>query len=45
MAAGLVQTPMKFTGLFTAMDTEEQNRIVEKHQAIVDASERLSRMP
>jgi hypothetical protein len=45
MAAGLVQTPMKFTDLFTAMDTEEQNRIVEKHQAIVDRSERLSRMP
>jgi len=29
MAAGLVQTPMKFTELLTAIDNEEQNRIVE----------------
>lgn len=45
MAAGLVQVPMKFTDLLAAMDSEEQNRIVEKRQAIVNASERLSRTP
>jgi IS1 family transposase len=45
MAAGLVQTPMKFTDLLTAMDTEEQNKIADKRQAIVEASERLSRTP
>jgi len=42
MAAGLVQTPMKFTDLLTAMDTEEQSRLAEKRQAIIDASEQSS---
>ena len=42
MAAGLVQTPMKFTDLLTAMDTDEQNRLAEKRQAIIDASEQSS---
>jgi hypothetical protein len=45
MAAGLVQTPMKFTDLLTAMDTEEQNKIAGKRQAVIDASEQLSRAP
>jgi IS1 family transposase len=42
MAAGLVQTPMKFTDLLTAMDKEEENRLAEKRQAIIDASEQTS---
>jgi hypothetical protein len=42
MAAGLVQTPMKFTDLLTAMDKEEENRLAEKRQAIIDASEQSS---
>jgi len=42
MAAGLVLTPMKFTDLLTAMDTDEQNRLAEKRQAIIDASEQSS---
>jgi IS1 family transposase len=42
MAAGLVQTPMKFTDLLTVMDTEEQNRLAEKRQAIIGASEQSS---
>jgi len=42
MAAGLVQAPMKFTDLLTAMDTDEQNRLAEKRQAIIDASEQSS---
>ena len=45
MAAGLVQTPMKFTDLLTAMDSEEQNRLDEKRQAVIDASEQSSRVP
>ncbi len=45
MAAGLVLTPMKFTDLLTAMDSEEQNQIAEKRQATIEASERLSRPP
>lgn len=45
MAAGLNQTPLKFTDLLTAMDSEEQNRIEEKRQAVIDASEQLSRSP
>jgi hypothetical protein len=43
MAAGLVQTPMKFTDLLTAMDKEEESRLAEKRQAIIDASEQSSR--
>jgi IS1 family transposase len=43
MAASLIQTPLKFTNLLTAMDAEEQNQITEKRQAIIDASEQLSR--
>jgi len=43
MAAGLIQTPLKFTDLLTAMDAEEQNQIAEKRQAIIEASEQLSR--
>jgi IS1 family transposase len=42
MASGLVQTPMKFTDLLTAMDKEEENRLAEKRQAIIDASEQSS---
>jgi hypothetical protein len=45
MAAGLVQTPMKFTDLLTAMDSEEQNRLDEKRQAVIEISERSSRVP
>ena len=30
MAAGLVQTPLKFTDLLTAMDTDEQNQFSRK---------------
>jgi hypothetical protein len=45
MAAGLVPTPMKFTDLLTAMDAEEQNRLDEKRQAVIEASEQLSRVP
>ena len=37
MAAGLVQTPMKFTDLLTAMDKEEENKLAEKRQALIDA--------
>ena len=39
MAAGLVQTPMKFTDLLTAMDKEEENKLAEKRQALIDGSE------
>jgi len=42
MAAGLTQLPVKFTDLLTAMDAEEQNRIVEKRQAVIEDSEKLS---
>jgi IS1 family transposase len=42
IAAGLVLTPMKFTDLLTAMDTEEQCRLAEKRQAIIDVSEQPS---
>jgi hypothetical protein len=42
MAAGLVQTPVKFTDLLTAMDAEEQNRLVEKRQALINESEQSS---
>jgi IS1 family transposase len=45
MAAGLAQTPMNFNNLLTAMDTEEQIRLDEKRQAVIDVSERLSRAP
>src|SRR6202453_3120457 len=45
MAAGLVQTPMKFTDLLTAMDSDEKNQIEEKRQGVIDASEQLSRSP
>jgi IS1 family transposase len=41
MAAGLIQTPLKFTDLLAVMDSEEQNQIAEKRQAIIAASERL----
>ena len=43
MAAGLSQVPVKFTDLLTAMDAEEQNRLVEKRQAVIEESEKLSR--
>ena len=36
MAAGLIQTPLKFTDLLTAMDAEEQNRLIEERQASAD---------
>jgi len=42
MAAGLVQTPVKFTDLLTAIDADEQNRLVEKRQALIDDSEQSS---
>jgi len=45
MAAGLTPMPLKFTDLLTAMDAEEQNQIAEKRQAIMAASEQLSRLP
>jgi hypothetical protein len=45
MAADLVQTPMKFTDILTAIDAEEQNKIADKRQAVIDASEQLSRPP
>jgi len=31
--------------LLTAMDSDEQNKIEEKRQAVIDASEQLSRSP
>jgi len=43
MAAGLSQVPVKFTDLLTAIDAEEQNRIVEKRQAVIEEFEKLSR--
>lgn len=43
MAAGLSQIPLKFTDLLTSMDAEEQNRLVEKRQAVIEESEKLSR--
>jgi hypothetical protein len=43
MAAGLIQTPLKFTDLLTAIDADKQNRLVEKRQAIIETSEKLSR--
>jgi hypothetical protein len=45
MLAGLVLTPLKFTDLLRAMDSEEQNQIAEKRQAIIEASEQSSRPP
>jgi IS1 family transposase len=45
MAAGLIQTPLKFTDLLTAMDSDERSQIEEKRQAVIDASEQLSRLP
>ena len=42
MAAGLVQTPVKFTDLLTAMDADEQNRLVEKRQALINESKQSS---
>jgi IS1 family transposase len=45
MAAGLIQTPVKFTDLLTAMDADEQNRLVEKRQALIEESQQLSRPP
>jgi IS1 family transposase len=42
MAAGLIQTPLRFTDLLTAMDSEEQNQIVEKRQTIAREYEKLS---
>ena len=35
MAAGLIQTPLKFTDLLTAMDSDERSQIEEKRQAII----------
>ena len=43
MAAGLIQTPLKFTDLLTAIDADEQHRLVEKRQAVIEASEQSSR--
>jgi hypothetical protein len=45
MAADLIQTPLKFTDILTAIDAEEQNRVIERRQALLDASEELSRSP
>jgi len=45
MAAGLVQAPLKFTDLLAAIDSEEQNRITEKRQAIIEGSEQVSQTP
>ncbi len=42
MAGGLIQTPLKFTDLLTAMDADEQNKLSEKRQAILEQSEKLS---
>ena len=42
MAAGLSQTPMKMTDLLAVMDAEERSQLVEKRQAIIQASEQLS---
>ena len=39
IAAELIQSPLKFTDLLTAMYAEEQNQITQKRQAIIDASE------
>jgi IS1 family transposase len=45
MAAGLIQTPLKFTDLLTAMDSDERSQIEEKRQAVIDVSEQLSPLP
>ena len=45
MGAGLIQTPLKFTDLLTAMDADEQSRLVEKRQAVLETSDALSRPP
>ena len=42
MAAGLSQTPMKMTDLLAVMDAEQRNQLVEKRQAIIQASEQSS---
>jgi hypothetical protein len=42
MAAGLIQTLLKFTDLLTAMDADEQYCLVEKRQAVIDDSEQSS---
>jgi hypothetical protein len=43
MAAGLNPTPLKFTDLLLAMDTEAEHRLAEKRQAVIDGSEQSSR--
>jgi IS1 family transposase len=43
MAAGLALTRMSFPDLLTTMDADEQHRLVEKRQAILDDAEKLSR--
>lgn len=42
MAAGLIQTPLKFTDLLTAMDADAEHRLAEKRQAVIKASEQSS---
>ena len=42
MAAGLIQTPLKFTDLLTAMDADAEHQLAEKRQAIIKASEQSS---
>jgi hypothetical protein len=45
MAAGLIQTPLKFTDLLTAMDSDERSQIEEKRQTVITESEQLSPLP
>lgn len=42
MAAGLIQTPLKFRDLLTAMDADDQHQITERRQAILNAYDKLS---
>ncbi len=41
MAAGLIQTPLKFTDLLTAMDADEQHRLVENVRRLSMRSEAI----
>jgi len=45
MGAGLAPTPLKFTDLLAAMDSDEQSKIAEKRQAIIEGCAQLSRPP
>ena len=43
--AGPTQDRLSFHDLLTVMDADEQHQIIERRQAVLDASEQLSRSP